>query len=62
MSVRDLRSTKQDKPLPKDVLELIQSERYKDIISFFESCIVFSESRNQLAYIMSVKYARIMVK
>src|SRR5574344_1084009 len=46
MSVRDLRSTKQDKPLPKDVLELIQSERYKDIISFFESCIVFSESRN----------------
>lgn len=46
ISPKDLRSTNNDKPLPEEVLNLLQSDDYKEIIEFFESCIIFSTSSN----------------
>ena len=43
---KDLRSTNNDKPLPLEILELLESEQYKEIIQFFEDSIIFSTSTN----------------
>lgn len=46
ISPKDLRSTNNQKPLPKEVLDLLKSEEYNNILDFFESNIIFSTSTN----------------
>ena len=42
----DLTSSKNDKPLSSDIIELLESEEYQNILKFFQSNIIFSESTN----------------
>ena len=37
----DLRSTSYDYPVPEEVLELLQSDRYQERLRFFEKCVQF---------------------
>ena len=46
ISARDLRSTDNNKPLPEEVLNILHSEEFSNIVDYFESCIIFSESSN----------------
>lgn len=46
ISPRDLRSSKNDKPLPQEILNLIESEKYQKILKFYEECVVFGKSTN----------------
>lgn len=46
-------------PVEPHVIELLGSERYSSLISFFESCIIFSDSSNPTGVWMEcTKYAR----
>lgn len=42
----DLKSTKNNKPLSKEVLNILNSEEYRKILDFFENNIIFSNSCN----------------
>lgn len=46
VSPRDLRSSKNDKPLSQEVLDLLQTQEYKDIFKFFEENVIFSSTAN----------------
>ena len=46
VSPEDLRSSRNDKPLSQEVLNFMEREDYKNIISFFENSIIFSTSEN----------------
>ena len=46
ISPSDLRSTNNDKPLPEEILDILESEEYRKILDFFESNIIFSDSTN----------------
>lgn len=46
LSSTDLKSTKRDRPLKKEILDLLKSEVYKRQLDFFERCVVFSEETN----------------
>lgn len=46
VSPEDLRSSRNDKPLSQEVLDFMEREDYKNIISFFENSIIFSTSEN----------------
>lgn len=46
VSPEDLRSSRNDKPLSQEVLDFMEREDYKKIISFFENSIIFSTSEN----------------
>jgi hypothetical protein len=41
ISPRDLRSTDNEKPVPKEVLDILKSEEYKKILDFFEKTVDF---------------------
>lgn len=42
----DLNSTKNDKPVAKEILELLNDGEYKNILDFFEENVIFSSSTN----------------
>lgn len=42
----DLRSTRNTKPLPQSVIDLLKSKEYRELFSFFENSIIFSSSCN----------------
>lgn len=42
----DLKSTREDKVLSKDILDILESDEYKDIFNYIESCIEWKTSRN----------------
>lgn len=42
----DLNSTRNDKVLPEEVIKTLESDNYQKMLSFFESCLVFSNSTN----------------
>ena len=42
----DLKSTNNSKPVNAEILELLQDSQYKNILEFFEQCIIFSTSTN----------------
>lgn len=42
----DLRSTREDKVLDKEILNIIRSDKYQEILKFFEDNIIFSSSCN----------------
>lgn len=46
ISPSDLRSTNNDKPLPEEILDILESEEYRKILDFFEANIIFSDSTN----------------
>lgn len=43
---KDLRSTDNSKPLSEEILKVLESKEFNDIIDYFESCIVFPEGSN----------------
>ena len=46
VSPTDLRSTNENNPISEEVLELLNSAKYKSILNFYEECISFQTSRN----------------
>lgn len=42
----DLRSTREDKVLSKEILDIIKSDKYQKILKFFEDNVIFSASTN----------------
>ena len=46
ISPSDLRSTNNDKPVNKEVLDILQTEEYQSIIKFFEEKVIFSSQTN----------------
>lgn len=46
VSPTDLRSTKNTRPLSQDIINLLKSEEYKKLFTFFEESIIFSPSCN----------------
>lgn len=46
ISPTDLKSTKNDRPVSQEVLDLLNSEEYTKVLNFFEETVHFSESRN----------------
>lgn len=55
----DLRSTKNNKVLDKNIIELLRSKEYQDILQFFENNIIFSNSTNPTGvYNECKKYAQ----
>lgn len=45
-SPKDLRSSKNDKPIEENVLELLGSEEYTELLDFFEENVIFSSTTN----------------
>lgn len=46
ISPSDLRSSKNDRPVPEEILNLLESEKYKRYIDFFEQVFRFSPTSN----------------
>ena len=46
ISPRDLRSSVNSRPLPEEVLELLKSDEFSDILDYFEKNIIFSTEAN----------------
>lgn len=46
ISPKDLRSSKNDKPLTKEILDILQTDEYRDILNYFEDNIIFSSTAN----------------
>lgn len=58
ISPSDLRSSKNDKPVPEEVLEILESDDVKDMIDYFEQHIIFSQESNPTGiYKFCRKYA-----
>lgn len=45
-SIRDLMSSKNERPLSLDVLEILENDEFSDIVDYFEKCIIFSDEEN----------------
>lgn len=46
ISPSDLRSSDNERPVPEDILDKIDSDEFVDIVDYFESHVVFSEESN----------------
>ena len=46
ISPSNLRSSKNDNPVPEEILDLLESEKYTNYIEFFERSITFSPTSN----------------
>jgi len=46
ISPSDLRSTNNDNPLPAEIIDILHSDEYREILDFFEDHIIFSDSTN----------------
>jgi len=46
ISPLDLKSTSEGKPLDLEILKIIDTDEYQDILKFYESTVIFSNSRN----------------
>lgn len=46
IGIKDLQSTIEGHPVSEEVLYLLESKEYKDILSFFESCIIWVGATN----------------
>lgn len=55
ISPSDLRSTNNDKPLPEEILDILESEEYRKILDFFEANIIFSDSTNPTGVLYECK-------
>ena len=58
ISPKDLRSSQNDKPVSKEILDKLNSEEYVKYLDFFESCFTFSNTANPTGiYYECKKYA-----
>ena len=58
ISPKDLRSSQNDRPVPKEILDKLQSDIYSEYIEFFEQCFTFSTTANPTGiYLECKKYA-----
>ena len=55
ISPSDLRSTNNDKPVNKEVLDILQTEEYQSIIKFFEEKVIFSSQTNPTGIYLECK-------
>ena len=55
ISPSDLRSTNNDKPVNKEVLDILQTEEYQNIIKFFEEKVIFSSQTNPTGIYLECK-------
>lgn len=55
ISPTDLQSSKNSKPVPQEVLEILRSDELQNILTFFENHIEFSASRNPTGVYQEVK-------
>ena len=55
ISPTDLMSSDPDKPLPDDVLKIMESKEYLDIINYFVSCIQFEVANTSVGIDIVVK-------
>lgn len=46
ISPRDLLSTVNTKPVPTEILQLLETDKYKNVLEFFEKHIIFSSTSN----------------
>lgn len=46
ISPSDLRSSDNERPVPQDILDLLDSDEFTDIVDYFEQHIIFSEESN----------------
>lgn len=46
ISPSDLRSSDNEKPLPQDILDLMETDEFTDIVDYFESQVIFSDESN----------------
>lgn len=46
ISPSDLRSSDNERPVPQNILDLLDSDEFTDIVDYFESHIIFSEESN----------------
>lgn len=46
ISPLDLKSTNENKPVPQEVLNLLETDEYQSILKFFEETVLFFEERN----------------
>ena len=59
VSPSDLKSSNNDKPLPQEVIDLLETEEIVDIIDYFESHVIFSNETNPTGiYKFCKEYAR----
>lgn len=58
ISPSDLRSSDNNKPVPQEVLDMIDSDEFTDIVDYFEAHVIFSEESNPTGiYKFCKKYA-----
>lgn len=58
VSPSDLRSTNNDKPVNKRILEILQTDEYQELIKFFEKVVIFSAATTPMGiYLECKKYA-----
>lgn len=58
ISPKDLRSSKNTKPVPQEVLDKLQSEEVQNLLAFFEDNVIFSDEANPTGiYKFCKKYA-----
>lgn len=43
---KDLKSSKNNSPVSEEIINLLESEEYQEILDFFESCIIFKTDTN----------------
>ena len=55
ISPSDLRSSRNDAPLPIEILELLESERYKPYFDFFDKVFTFSNTSNPTGIYKEIK-------
>ena len=46
ISPSDLRSSDNERPVPEDILEKIDSDEFVDIVDYFEEHVIFSDESN----------------
>ena len=56
ISPRDLMSSKNDSPLPQEILDIIESDKFTDIVDFFVSCVIFPEETNPTGIYKACKH------
>lgn len=55
ISPLDLKSTNETKPVPKEVLELLETEEYQKLLKFYEETVMFFEDRGATGIYKQIK-------
>ena len=55
ISPLDLKSTNEKKPVDKEILDLLETSEYQDILQFFNNTVMFFEDRNSTGIYKQIK-------